>query len=146
MIPTALKTARSSEKPRTTAKQATVPAQKIDAEKSAQTQNARNSATLLRTALRKPKVRTAKIARLEMRTTPEQRVLIDRAAAYSGRSVTDFVLASVQEAAVRTIQDHEIIRLTAKDSLVFARALLNPRAPSASLLKAAKTYKKIVGR
>lgn len=146
MITTESKAAHSSEKPRTTTKQATVPAKKIVADKSAPSKNARKSGTLLRKAALKTKLKMAKTARLEMRTTREQRELIDRAAAYSGRSVTDFVLTSVQDAAVRTIQDHEIIRLTAQDSLVFAHALLNPRKPAASLLKAAKTYKKNMGR
>ena len=146
MITTESKTARSSEKPRTPAKKAPVPAKKIVAEKSASSQNSRKSGSLLRKAVLKTKLGMAKTARLEMRTTREQRDLIDRAAAYSGRSVTDFVLASVQEAAVRTIQDHTIIRLNEEDSLVFAHALLNPREPSASLLKAAKTYKMNIGR
>ncbi|WP_125445742.1 DUF1778 domain-containing protein, partial [Streptococcus sanguinis] len=41
--------------------------------------------------------------RLETRVTAAQKSLIERAAALQGRSVTDFVLASVQDAARRTI-------------------------------------------
>ncbi|MBI1891873.1 MAG: DUF1778 domain-containing protein [Burkholderiales bacterium] len=81
-----------------------------------------------------------------MRTSAEMRVLLGRAAAYSGRTVTDFVLASAQEAAMRTIQDHEIIRLSSEDSLKFANALTSTnRKPNANLVKAAKAYKKTVG-
>ena len=42
--------------------------------------------------------------RLEARVTAEQKALIERAAALQGRTVTDFVLTSVQEAARRAIE------------------------------------------
>ena len=42
--------------------------------------------------------------RLETRVTAEQKSLIERAAALQGRTVTDFVLTSVQDAARRAIE------------------------------------------
>jgi len=45
--------------------------------------------------------------RLEARITAEQKTLIQRAAELEGRSVTDYVIASVQEAARRTVEAHQ---------------------------------------
>ena len=42
--------------------------------------------------------------RLEARVTAEQKSLIERAAALQGRTVTDFVLTGVQDAARRAIE------------------------------------------
>lgn len=92
----------------------------------------------------KPKPR-ARGERLEARVTSEQKELLQRAADLQGRSLTDFVVASAQEAAVRAIQDREMIRLNAAESRVFAEALLNPRKPSRALRDAAKRYRALVG-
>ena len=50
------------------------------------------------------------------------------------------------ESAVKAIAELEAIRLTAADSLAFAEALLNPRAPDPELRVAAERYRKRVGR
>lgn len=42
--------------------------------------------------------------RLEARISPEQKALLERAAALEGRSLTDFVVASAQAAAHETIR------------------------------------------
>lgn len=52
------------------------------------------------------KPKRARSEQLEARVTAEQKSLIERAAALQGRSVTDFVLSSLQEAATRAIDDH----------------------------------------
>jgi uncharacterized protein (DUF1778 family) len=83
--------------------------------------------------------------RLEARVTPEQKELLQRAASLQGRSLADFVVASAQEAALRAIQDMEIIRLSAADSRVFAEALLNPPKPNRALRNAAKRYRALIG-
>ncbi len=64
--------------------------------------------------------------RLEARITPAQKALIEHAAALQGRSVTDFVLASVQEAASRAIDEHERLSLSVRDARAFVQALLSP--------------------
>ena len=79
--------------------------------------------------------------RLELRCTKEQRELIDRAVDLSGRSLTDFVLDAVQQAAMKTIREFEAMTVSARDSAALARALLNPPAPSARLRAAAERYK-----
>jgi len=65
--------------------------------------------------------------RLEARVTAEQKALIERAAALQGRTVTDFVLTSVQEAARRAIEDNQQLELSLRDSEAFVDALLNPQ-------------------
>jgi uncharacterized protein (DUF1778 family) len=86
----------------------------------------------------------ARNKRLEARVTPAQKALIERAAALSGRTVTDFVVSSAQAAAEETIRTHEIIALTARESAAFVEALLNPPAPGENLRAAAQRYKEFM--
>ena len=82
---------------------------------------------------------------MEARISSEQKALFQRAAELQGRTLTDFVIASVHESAVKAIAELEAIRLTAADSRAFAEALLHPRAPVPELRAAAERYKKMVG-
>jgi uncharacterized protein (DUF1778 family) len=70
-----------------------------------------------------------------------QKELLQRAAELEGRSLTDFVVSSAQEAARRIIQEHEVMLLNARDREVFVKALLAPPAPNAKLRRAARRYK-----
>lgn len=88
----------------------------------------------------------ARNERLEARVSREQKTLFQRAAELQGRTLTDFVIASVHEAAVRTLEDTRTIRLGAAESRAFAEALLNPRAPTKRLAAAARRYLETVGR
>jgi len=72
--------------------------------------------------------------RLETRITVAQKALIEHAAALQGRSVTDFVLASVQEAASRAIDDHQRLTLSVRDGRAFVEALVSP-APAGARLR-----------
>jgi uncharacterized protein (DUF1778 family) len=80
----------------------------------------------------------AKRHRLEARITDDQRQLFQRAADLQGHSLTDFVIATVNEKAAQTIESMEIIRLNAQESLKMAHPILNPRQPNAKLRAAAK--------
>jgi uncharacterized protein (DUF1778 family) len=81
--------------------------------------------------------------RLEARISRDQKTLFQRAAELQGRTLTDFVIASAHDAAVRIVEDAQIIRLNASDSRAFAEALLKPREPDARLKAAAQRYLKI---
>lgn len=83
-----------------------------------------------------------KFARLEARITPEQKAVFFRAAAIKGQSMTDFVIASAQEAAARAVREHEVMTLSAKASEAFVAALLAPAEPGPRLRKAAERYRK----
>lgn len=83
----------------------------------------------------------ARAERLETRVSAEQKSLIERAAALQGRTLTDFVLTSVQEAAIRAIAEHETLVLSERDRLVFFDTLVNPPAPSERLQRALAEHK-----
>ncbi len=85
-------------------------------------------------------------ARLEARISVEQKTVLQQAAALSGRTLSEFVVASAQEAASRVIQEHETIRLSRTEQIAFVRALVNPPAPNARLRKAAAAYRAQLGR
>jgi uncharacterized protein (DUF1778 family) len=87
----------------------------------------------------------AKRERLEARITPEQKALFQRAADLTGRSLTDFVVSSVQAAAEEAIEQHHVIHLSARDSLIFAEAILNPAEPNEHLRAAARRYRELFG-
>lgn len=83
--------------------------------------------------------------RLEARVTAELKALVAHAAALEGRSITDFVLTSVQDAAKRAIAEHEVIQLSVRDSRTFVEALLAPREPSERMRDRVATYRTLMG-
>jgi uncharacterized protein (DUF1778 family) len=86
-----------------------------------------------------------KASRLEARLTGEQKRLLQRAAGLDGRSLTDFVLHSAREAAVRLLHQNDAMTLSARDRDVFVGALLTPPRPVPSLRSAALSYRKKSG-
>ncbi len=89
--------------------------------------------------------RSLKEDRLEARVTPEQKKLIAHAAALRGTSVTEFIVASAQEAAAEAIKDFEVLSLQNDARDVFVDAVLNPPAPNAAARRAVQRYKELVG-
>lgn len=83
-------------------------------------------------------------ARLEARIAPDVLAAVKRAAEIQGRSVSDFVVAAAQDAAHRTIEETQIIRLSLEDQRAFAEAIINPPPPSPGLLRAAEAYRKLI--
>jgi uncharacterized protein (DUF1778 family) len=79
--------------------------------------------------------------RIEARVTREQKELLERAAALEGRSMTDFIIASAQDAATDSIARHELLRLSPRDQHAFVEALLNPPAPNEALRAAVVRYR-----
>lgn len=100
--------------------------------------------TSTRTARRTRNPSSGRGARLEVRITTAQKTLIERAAAYQGRTVTDFVVSAIVSAAEAVIHEHEVIRLNAVESRQFVEALLHPPAPNAALRRAVRKYRKMV--
>ncbi len=83
-------------------------------------------------------------ARIEARLAPETLAIVKRAAELQGRSVSDFVVAAAREAAERTIEKTEIIRLSVAGQRAFAEAMLNPPEPSAGIEKAAAAHRRLI--
>jgi len=84
-------------------------------------------------------------ARLEARLPRPVLARLKRAAEIQGRTVTDFVVAAADEAACRTIEQTEIIRLSVKDQRQIAAALLHPPAPTPALKKAFQRHRALIG-
>jgi len=83
--------------------------------------------------------------RLEARISPDQKRLIERAAMLRGPTVTDFIVASAQKAAVETIRDHESMKLHRDARDLFVDAVLNPPAPNEKARAAARRYGRRLG-
>jgi uncharacterized protein (DUF1778 family) len=79
-------------------------------------------------------------SRIEARIAPEALAVVKRAAEIQGRSVSDFVVVAAQEAATRTIEETQIIRLSVEDQRSFAEAMLNPPPLAPALERAIQRY------
>lgn len=95
--------------------------------------------------LSRPPRGRSRAQRLETRVTAEQKSLIERAAALQGRTVTDFVLTSVQEAARRAIEEHHRLELSVRDSEAFVDALLGSRPVNDRLRETVRRYREATG-
>lgn len=83
--------------------------------------------------------------RLEARIAPSQKRLIERAAELRGTTLTEFVVLSAQEAAVKTINEFEVLNLRDKAREVFVQAILNPASPNDAARAAAERYRQHIG-
>jgi len=93
-----------------------------------------------------PKERDVRSERVQARISPDTKRLLERAASLRGVSLSDFVVSSAYDAATRTVKDHQVIALSARDSEAFALALLSPPAPNDALKRARKRYTRKVQR
>lgn len=76
---------------------------------------------------------------LNLRIKPEERGLIDRAAALSGKTRTDFVLDAARRAAVETLTDRTLFNVDTKAFAKFAAALDAPPQPNKRLRRTMQT-------
>lgn len=83
--------------------------------------------------------------RLATRATPELKGLAEHAAALEGRSLTDFVAASIQERSERTIREREVTQVAARHARAFTAAIFNPPAPNARAREAAAFFDAVMG-
>lgn len=89
-------------------------------------------------------VETTRTTRVEARIAPEVLAVVRRAAEIEGRSVSDFLVGAAQEAANRTIERTQIIRLAVEEQQRFAALLLDPPAPVPAMKRAAQAHKKLI--
>lgn len=82
----------------------------------------------------------AVMERLEARIPREQKMLFQHAAELRGVTLTDFVIDALQEAAIKTVEVHTVIRLAVEEQKTFLDALLNPPQPNQALRQAAARY------
>lgn len=79
---------------------------------------------------------TTPTVRLEARISTDLHTMLKRAAELQGCTMTDFVVAAIQSAAQRTIEQAELIHLPLADQECFAQALLSPSQPAPALERA----------
>ena len=68
--------------------------------------------------------------RLEARVTAHQKALFREAAELQGVTLTDFVVSSVHQAAVRALEARHLLDLSRRDQQAFVRALLGRLRPT----------------
>ncbi len=95
---------------------------------------------MLTTEMNRPG-KASRSERLEARVSKAQKKLFLQAAELQGRSLTDFLIASVQEAADRILRAQDVLTLSERDRKSFVAALLAPAAPGKVLQRAAKRYR-----
>lgn len=84
-------------------------------------------------------------ARLEARLPVDVHALLKRAAEIEGRTLTDFVVAAASAAAKKTIEDAELLRLSAEDQQRFAEALIEPPPLAPAMKRAIKRQPRLFG-
>ena len=87
---------------------------------------------------------TTSTARLEARISKELHATLKRAAELQNRTVTDFIISAVQEAAQNAIAQTEVLRLSLADQEHFAQALLSPPKATPALKRAFARHRKLV--
>lgn len=79
--------------------------------------------------------------RIDLRTSPEIKELIVRAASTAGMSVSAFLLGAAQERARQILAESEMIALTSRDWNAFAKALDNAEKPRPKLAAAMRRHR-----
>ncbi len=87
---------------------------------------------------------TTSTARLEARISKELHATLKRAAEIQNRTMTDFIISAVQEAAQNAIKQTEALRLSLADQEHFVKALLSPPKATPALKRAFARHRKLV--
>lgn len=82
--------------------------------------------------------------RISLRLSPQSKAKLERAAAYSDKTLTDFVVDVALQKADSVVQEREVITLTPAGWEEFQRMLLHPPKPNKRLQKAFAEYARIV--
>ncbi|MCF6289038.1 MAG: DUF1778 domain-containing protein [Proteobacteria bacterium] len=83
-------------------------------------------------------------ARLVARVSEDIQQTIKKAAAYSGATVTQFLVESALDKAKTVINDVEVVKLTNKAATRMMELLDNSPEPNVKLLKARAKYQRII--
>ena len=84
--------------------------------------------------------------RLEARISPDALTMVKRAAEIQGRSLSDFVVSAAHDAAQKTIEESQIIRLSMEDQRALAESILNPPAPTHALRRAKAAHERLIAK
>jgi len=84
----------------------------------------------------------AREARINIRSSTEEKRQFEAAAALEGEELSEFLRKSARMRAKQVIDEHVKIILSNKDRDTFLKALANPPDPSPRLKQAMKRYRK----
>ncbi len=85
---------------------------------------------------------TSRNARLDVRLPREHKRMIEQAAAVTGQSLSDFAVSNLVRAALQTLDDAAVTRLSRRGRDAFLGLLQADAEPNKALNSAAKRYKK----
>lgn len=77
---------------------------------------------------------SSEAARINLRTSPEVKALIERAAALMGTTVSSFISQTMYETSQRVVAEQDTLTLSDRDRDAFLAALDNPPAPTQALI------------
>jgi uncharacterized protein (DUF1778 family) len=86
-----------------------------------------------------------KSLRVNLRIDAASKRTLERAAAYAGSTLSDFVLSNALAAASEVIRSRELLALSPKDWDVFFDALIDPPEPSERLREALQRHDDLYG-
>lgn len=79
--------------------------------------------------------------RIDLRVSADLKALLTRAAAYSGMSLSSFLVSAASERAKSVVSEHEILTLSARDWEVFLTALDEADRSRSQLEAAVRRYR-----
>ncbi len=82
--------------------------------------------------------------RISLRVSPQSKHKLERAATYSEKTLTDFVIDVALQKADAIVREYEVIALTAEEWGRFQKILLNPPQPNKRLKKAFAEHARII--
>lgn len=85
--------------------------------------------------------------RFDTRLPKEQKEFFEYAANLGGfRTLTEFIISSVQEQAKKIVQEHNTILASKRDREIFVESILGPHKPNKKLREAALRFKEAIDR
>ncbi len=100
----------------------------------------KSAKTRKRKSVRLTKVSGKSSVRLDVRLDAGTKTLIERAAAITGQTLTDYAISNLTLSAMETIERHERLVMTDRDRDRFLAALDRRPKPLPALAKAARTH------
>lgn len=82
--------------------------------------------------------------RINLRLKSGAKSLLERAAGFEGKTVSQFILTSALERAEKTVQEHEMMTLNVENSRAFLNALADPTPFNRRLTDALEEHDKRV--
>jgi uncharacterized protein (DUF1778 family) len=81
--------------------------------------------------------------RISLRLSPQSKRKLERAAAYSDKTLTDFVVDVALQKADAIVREHEVITLSAEEWRHFQALLLHPPKPNTKLKQTLAWYRQV---